>query len=336
MIRWLHECTNQDVPLVGGKCASLGELNRVGQKVPPGFAITVNAYREFVTSSGLTGKIDRSIEAVLRQHQGSAAYREANRVAEEIMLSTPLPVRIREAILENYAALSEKCRCDNVLVAVRSSTTMEDSVETSFAGQHETYLNVSGPDDVIEKTLRCWASLFSAPALHYRTSRQIPHSASMMAVAVQKMVNSRASGVLFTLDPITGDRNKVVIEGAWGLGEGVVSGHVTPDHFALRKDNFEIVEEWISPKQIEFVRDPNTGGTVERLVEAERQAISCLNRDQLVQLARLAVELEMHYGRPQDIEWGIDADLAFPENIMLLQSRPITMSGGQSLKSATV
>ncbi|MHB8984226.1 MAG: PEP/pyruvate-binding domain-containing protein, partial [Carboxydocellales bacterium] len=183
-------------------------------------------------------------------------------------------------------------------------------------------------------TLKCWASLFSGPAMHYRNTRSIQHNEASMAVAVQKMVNSKAAGVMFTLDPVSGDRSKIVLEGAWGLGEGVVGGHITPDHYGVIRGTFEVVEEWISPKYSEFVRDPQTGLTVEQPVEEARRNISCLSREELTQLAKIALSIEQHYGVPQDIEWALDKDLPFPENLVILQSRPITVWFGQQSQAA--
>lgn len=203
---------------------------------------------------------------------------------------------------------------------------MEDAAAASFAGQHETYLNVLGEADLLEKITCCWASHFSAPALHYRLSRRLDHLASAMAVVVQKMVNANTAGVMFTVDPVTGDNSRVVIEAAWGLGEGVVSGYVTPDHFAVRKGTWEVVESWISPKLVEFVRDPVTGKTRQQDVPGERQEVPCLSPGELRQLAQMGVALEGLYGQPQDIEWAIEAgdDRA---GIVLLQSRPVTAAG---------
>ena len=328
MIRWFRDCRKHDVPLVGGKCASLGEMIGAGKNVPPGFAVTVNAYKQFVVETGVDQKIRRAINETGFDRSGNAAFHEVTAVIGPIMKATSLPKEISEAISAAYDDLSAQCGTGDVLVAVRSSATMEDAAEASFAGQHETYLNVSGIEDVLEKVKECWASLFSTPALHYRSSKDIEHEEALMAVAVQKMVNARSAGVVFTVDPVTGDRSKIVIEGAWGLGEGVVSGYVTPDHFAVKRDSLEIVENWISPKTSEFVRDPVSGQTINRDVEESRQNMPALSKDEIIQLAKMALSIEQHYGRPQDIEWAVDADLAMPDGLLILQSRPVTVWGG--------
>lgn len=328
MIRSFRNCNKHDVLLVGGKCASLGEMIGAGKNVPPGFAVTVNAYKQFVLQTGIDQKIRQAISEMGLDKNGDISFHEATKIIGPIVHATPMPQDIKDAIRSAYEELSSQCGTGDVLVAVRSSATMEDAADASYAGQHETYLNVSGLEEVTEKIKECWASLFSAPALHYRSSKDVEHDDALMAVAVQKMVNSRSAGVAFTVDPVTGDRSKIVIEGAWGLGEGVVSGYVTPDHFALKRDSLDIVENWVSPKTIEYVRDPISGGTITRDVEESRQNLPSLSKEELVQLAKMAISIEQHYGRPQDIEWAIDADLPLQEAILILQSRPVTIWGG--------
>jgi len=177
---------------------------------------------------------------------------------------------------------------------------------------------------VVEKTMACWKSLFSAAALHYRTSADIDHLGAEMAVAVQKMVDAKVSGVMFTVNPISGDSGQMVIEMAWGLGEGVVSGYVAPDNYIVDKETLAIVERMISPKMVEFVRDADSGGTIMRDVEEERQSIPCMTDDEVIELARMGVAIESYYGKPMDIEWAVDAQLPWPEALVTLQSRPIT------------
>lgn len=328
MIRSFKDLTINDVPLVGGKCASLGEMVRVGKNVPLGFAVTVNAYKQFVMETGIDRKIREAMSEQGLNNKTDVSFHEAAKIIVPIVKSTPIPNSIREAIKVAYEELSEKYGTKDVMVAVRSSATMEDAADASYAGQHETYLNIVGLENVLERIKECWASLFSAPALHYRSSKDIEPDEALMAVAVQKMVNSRSAGVAFTVDPVTGDSSKIVIEGAWGLGEGVVSGNVTPDHFAVNRDTFEIVERWISPKTIYYVRDPETGETVVRDVEKFKQNLPCVTDQELIQLAKMALSIEQHYGKPQDIEWAIDTGLALPEGLLILQSRPVTVWGG--------
>ncbi|KUO78341.1 MAG: hypothetical protein APF81_18075 [Desulfosporosinus sp. BRH_c37] len=329
MIRAFQNCCKNDVLLVGGKCASLGEMIGAGKNVPPGFAVTVNAYKHFVQETGIDKRIFKAMNEIGLDQNGDISFQEATKIIAPIVQSTPMPQDLVASIQLAYENLSSKCGKEDVLVAVRSSATMEDAADASYAGQHETYLNISGLEEVLERIKECWASLFSAPALHYRSSKDVAYDDALMAVGVQKMVNSRSAGVAFTVDPVTGDRSKIIIEGAWGLGEGVVSGYVTPDHFAVDRDSFEILENWISPKTIEYVRDPITGSTITRAVEESRQSLPSLSKDEIIQLAKMAISIEQHYGRPQDIEWSIDADLASSDKgLLILQSRPVTIWGG--------
>lgn len=328
MIRSFKDLTINDVPLVGGKCASLGEMVRAGKNVPLGFAVTVNAYKQFVMETGIDQKIREAMSEHGLNNNTDVSFHEAAKIIMPLVKATPIPNSIREAITVAYNELSEKYGTKDVMVAVRSSATMEDAADASYAGQHETYLNIVGLENVLERIKECWASLFSAPALHYRSSKDIEPDEALMAVAVQKMINSRSAGVAFTVDPVTGDTSKIVIEGAWGLGEGVVSGNVTPDHFSVDRNTMEILERWISPKTIHYVRDPETGETVVRDVEKFRQNLPCINDEEIIQLAKMALSIEQHYGKPQDIEWAIDTGLALPEGLLILQSRPVTVWGG--------
>ncbi len=325
MIKWLEECTINDVPLVGGKSASLGELSKAGKQVPPGFSITVNAYRVFADTSGVNQKLNEILKQGL-SGMDEAALEQVKEFLDSYILNARLPLQVESAVRDAYQQLGLRIG-GTPLVAVRSSATMEDSSATSFAGQHETFLNVSGVEDVLEKTLKCWASLFSVHALHYRSSKEISMEQEAMAVVVQKMVNSKASGVAFTVDPVSGDRSKVVIDAAWGLGEGIVGGFVTPDHFVVDKATLEIRERWISPKLTEFIRHPESGETVQQEVAKDRQTASSLTNMEIKAIAQAAMSIEEHYGKPQDIEWAIDKDLRFPKNLLILQSRPVTVWG---------
>lgn len=324
MIRFLEECTKDDVSLVGGKGASLGELSRAGKQVPPGFSITVNAYRQFAASTGI-----KEVITELMAKGGGISDDILSKELTPLLEKSKIPQVVESAVRGAYRKLCQRVG-DEVLVAVRSSATMEDSASTSFAGQHETFLNVFGEDNVLSKTLYCWASMFSSQAFHYRSTNEIKVDDEAMAVVVQKMVNAKVSGVAFTVDPVSGDREQVVIDAAWGLGEGIVGGFVTPDHFVVDKKTLEIKEQWISPKTMEFVRDPNSGETVPWEVPQERQQISCLTAMEIKLLAQTAISIEKHYGRPQDIEWALDKELKFPKNLLILQSRPVTAWDGMS------
>ena len=326
LILWFEELTKEDVPIVGGKNANLGEMLRAGIPVPPGFAVTAYAYKRFIEEMGIKEKIYE----IIRKHVPTGAakpedYMEASKEIRNLIESVPMPKDIEEEIRKAYRELSRRVGKTEEFVAVRSSATAEDLPDASFAGQQETYLNVKGEDEVIEKVRKCWSSLFTPRAIFYRESKGFEHEKVLISVAVQKMVNSRTAGVMFTLHPVTGDRDKIVIEGHWGLGEAVVSGMVTPDEWVVDKKTMQIISRNIVEKTVELVRDPKTGKTVKREIEPERRNKPSLSDEEVLRLAELAIKIENHYGRPMDIEWAVDRDLKFPESVFIVQARPETV-----------
>ncbi|MEM2494369.1 MAG: PEP/pyruvate-binding domain-containing protein, partial [Nitrososphaerota archaeon] len=325
LILWFEEVRKEDVPLVGGKNANLGEMINAGIPVPPGFAITAYAYKKFITETGIAEKIYEIIKEKVVDPNNPEQYEQASKEIRKLIEATPMPKEIENEIRKAYKQLSKKVGAVEVSVAVRSSATAEDLPDASFAGQQETYLNVNGESEVLEKVQKCWSSLFTPRAIFYRTQKGFPHEKVLISVAVQKMVNSRSAGVMFTINPVTGDRNQIVIEGNWGLGESVVSGAVSPDDFIVDKNNFNIIEKRISTKAVEYIRDPKTGKTIHATIPPERQNAPCLSDEEIIYLAKLAKRIEEHYGRPQDIEWAIDKDGKFPDNIFIVQSRPETV-----------
>lgn len=325
LILWFEELGKEDIPLVGGKCANLGEMINAGIPVPPGFAVTAYAYKRFIEETGIAQKIYDILDETITDPGNPAQYEEASKKIRRIIESTPIPKDIRDAIVEAYRELSERVGLKDVYVAVRSSATAEDLPGASFAGQQETYLNVRGEEEVLESVRKCWSSLFTPRAIFYRTEKGFRHEKVLISVAVQKMVNSRSAGVMFTLHPVTGDRNIIVIESVWGLGEAIVSGAVSPDHFEVDKNTLKIVAKNIVKKEVEYVRDPKTGKTVHAKVPPERQEAPSLTDEEVVELAKIAKRIEQHYGTPQDIEFAVDRDLPFPQNLFIVQSRPETV-----------
>ena len=326
VILWFEELTKDDVPLVGGKNANLGEMLNAGIPVPPGFAVTAYAYKRFIEETGIKDKIYK----ILREKAPAGAakpedYIEASEEIRALIESTPMPKDIEEEIRKAYRELCRRVGKEEEYVAVRSSATAEDLPGASFAGQQETYLNVKGEDDVVEKVRKCWSSLFTPRAIFYRESKGFEHEKVLISVAVQKMVNAKAAGVMFTIHPVTGEKNKIVIEGNWGLGETVVGGKATPDEWVVDKNTLEIIEERISEKSIMAIRDPKTGKTVEVPVPDELKKKPCLTKEEVKKLAELAILIEKHYGIPMDIEWAIDKDLPFPRNVFIVQARPETV-----------
>lgn len=335
LILWFEELGKEDVPLVGGKCANLGEMINAGVPVPPGFAITAYTYKRFIEETGIAQKIYDILDETITDPRNPAQYEEASKRVRELIESTPIPKEIRDAIVEAYRDLSKRIGMKNVHVAVRSSATAEDLPGASFAGQQDTFLNVEGEGEVLEFVRKCWSSLFTPRAIFYRTEKGFRHEKVLISVAIQKMVNSRSAGVMFTLHPVTGNRNIIVVESVWGLGEAIVSGAVTPDHFEIDKNSLKVLVKNIAKKEVEYVRDPKTGKTVHAKVPPERQEAPSLTDEEAVELARIAKRIEQHYGTPQDIEFAVDRDLPFPKNIFIVQSRPETVWSMKEVAAAS-
>jgi len=318
-VLWLDDVRSGDLDTVGGKAASLGEMTAAGLPVPPAFVVTADTYRSFVEETGIETEL---FEAVDVDTDDSKALAEAAKRAQSLIRSTEIPKAQREGIREAYERIGEGSP-----VAVRSSATAEDLPDASFAGQQETFLNVTGAD-LFERIRGCWASLFTQRALYYRTEQGFAHDAVDIAVVVQEMVDADKSGVLFTSHPSSG-APVVTVEAAWGLGEAVVSGAVTPDNYVLDRETGDLREVTVADKKVMCVRDAETGETVEREVPAEKRDQRVLGDEELDRLVALGAEIEAYYDSPQDVEWAI-AD----GKVYLLQSRPITtIADGQSERS---
>jgi pyruvate,water dikinase len=313
--------------LVGGKCASLGTMSQAGLPVPPGFAVTTDVFHGAKMASGSMPRIKELIADV--DVSDSAALASAAQEARALVRSWVLPEVHESRIRLMYADLCNLCGVDDVPVAVRSSATGEDSPDASFAGEHDTYLWVCGIEAVLEKIRACWASLNTDRVIAYRYEMDYDHDRVDMAVAVQKMVRPRAAGVAFTLDPSNGDRSGVAIDAAWGFGEGVVSGDVTPDNFLVDKVLWSINRRTISPKTHAHLLMRGEGLDYPRVVRVELPEDQInepsLTDEEIIAIAKLARTAEKHYGCPQDIEWAIDDDLPAGEDVVLLQARPETV-----------
>ncbi|WP_460801970.1 PEP/pyruvate-binding domain-containing protein [Microbacterium sp. GXF6406] len=321
-IRFFDEPGPATIEDLGGKCASLVNLTGAGMPVPPGFAVTTTAYTSFVELTGLADEIDALLAGL--DPEDVAMVDEVSAKIRDQFLSREIPDAIRDEFSRAFAALQERFS-EEQPVAVRSSATAEDLPDASFAGQQDTYLWLRGRDAVAEHVRRCWASLYTSRAIVYRLANSIPDEGLSMAVAVQKMVDARTAGVAMTIDPSNGDRSTIVIDAAWGLGESVVSGTVTPDNLHVDKVLLTISEEQIGDKHIEMIPDADSQGVVEREVEAERRGIRSLSDAEVTAVAAIAKRAEKHFGSPQDIEWAIDRTLPEGENLLLLQSRPETV-----------
>lgn len=305
-----------DHPRMGGKCASLARMIAMGVPVPRGFAVATDAYAAHLAAGGL----DAAIRAQLSHLDTHNVTDEEARsqAIRQLVNDRAMPPEVEAAIRAAYALMAP---ADDLPVAVRSSATAEDMPDASFAGQQDTYLWVVGADEVVAKVRACWSSLFTARAMSYRADHDLGQIEVLMAVAVQEMVDARSAGVAMTLDPINGDRTKIVIDASWGLGESVVSGEITPDNFLVEKVLMQVQKRKISVKTHEIIADPAARCTVDREVEADRQSQPSLSDDEVIAVAQLARRLEKAIGGPQDLEWAIDRQ----GRLVALQCRPETV-----------
>ena len=319
---WLNELSKESVPLVGGKCAHLGEMIKHGIPVPPGFAVTFKAYEEFLEKSGLKNKIEEILREMKRGRPEE--YERVSGHIRKLIEEMPMPKEVEDEIRSAYRELCRKFGDqDDLAVAVRSSAAAEDLPDASFAGQQDTYLNVIGEEDVVEKVKKCWSSLFTPRAISYREQKGLSSRRTSMAVAVQKLVNSRSSGVMFTVHPATGDENVIVIEGSWGLGEAVVGGLVIPDRWIVEKRTLRIIEKNISNKTKWCLKKADGLTVVSDLPEDLREKPS-LTDEEVIELAKIGIKIEEIYGTHMDVEWAVD-DSSFPQNIFIVQARPETV-----------
>jgi len=321
-IKWFGELSREDVGLVGGKGANLGELTRAGIPVPPGFCVTADAYRYFVEKTGLQEKI-KSIISKNDINNYEQLEKNTDSV-RRLIIHTSMPTEIREEILEAYRSLFKDMPPGPV--AVRSSATAEDLPDASFAGQQDTYLNVVGEGEVVKYVSKCWASLWTTRATYYREKQGYDHFDVYLSAVIQQMVSTAKSGVAFTVNPVNENRSEILINASWGLGEAVVSGTVTPDEYIVEKGSCKILQKTIASKDKMVVKDPDRElGTVtvnvEQWLGKEFVQKQCLTEDEIRELAQVVTKIEEHYGSPQDIEWASDErNGAF----YLLQARPIT------------
>jgi pyruvate,water dikinase len=323
---WLEEVGKNDLSLVGGKGASLGEMINIGVPVPGGFAVTAQAFRDFINRAGISKRLFEALKVDVNEE---TQLHRAEETAKKLIMEAKVPEDIETAIKSRYEEMCKR-EGEQVFVAVRSSATAEDLPDASFAGQQETYLNTRGAEDVFNAVRKCWASLYGARAIFYRVEQGFEHDKVNLSAIVQKMVDSEKAGVMFSSQPSTGEA-LVVIEGAWGLGESVVSGSVSPDNFVVDRKTKNIVSKYIATKEIMIIRDPKTQKTVTINVPAEKKDAVVLTDSEAIELAKYAEILEKHYGIPQDIEWGVEKN-----KIYILQSRPITtINNGKKADAAT-
>ncbi|MBI2958539.1 MAG: phosphoenolpyruvate synthase [Chloroflexi bacterium] len=315
LVVWFEEVDRHAIGIAGGKGANLGELLREKIPVPNGFIVTADSYVYFAESAGL----NKPIQVFLSGVDGSDSERlqEVSDNIKQLVVSAPMPPAIADAVRQAYRKLG------GGRVAVRSSATAEDLPDASFAGQQRTYLNVSGEEEVLTALQGCWASLFEARAIFYRIQHGFDHFKVNIAVPVQKMVQSDVSGVMFTLDPLTNDRSKIIIEAVYGLGESIVSGEITPDLYVVNSENMTIADRQVHPQEWHLIANPDRRDGADPNIKVPlpftKQSSAKLSDGDIIALAREAKKIENHYQFPQDIEWARQG-----RNLFILQSRPVT------------
>ncbi len=330
------EIHKEDISYVGGKGANLGEMYNSGFPVPPGFCLTAYAYERFLEET----KVKEEIKEILSNLNvdDNDSLQSVARQIQTAILTEQIPKEIESAIRKAYENMYKSsydlpksvgmfinAAREPPFVAVRSSATAEDLPTASFAGQQATFLNVKGEDDLIEAVKKCWASLFTARAIFYREKNNFDHFKVKIADVVQKMVESTKSGVAFSVDPISEDKNKIVIEAGWGLGEAIVSGSINPDHYVVDKNSWKILEKKIAKKDFMIMRDPQ-GHNKKVYLEDPKRSAQVLSDDEIVELAKMVKRIEDHYGKPQDIEWAFEG-----KKLFIVQSRPITTLGKEKI-----
>ncbi len=336
-IVWFKEVGKGDGALVGGKGANLGELTRAGLPVPPGFIVTSEAYFDHIKKTGLEEKIRTMIDGFDKEDSKDLQSR-AQKI-QQVIVETPLPDELRQSIIDSYEKLAEESntKVADLYVAVRSSATAEDLAGASFAGQQATYLNVIGKEEILTAVRKCWASLFEARAIYYRAEQGFDQLEVGIAVPIQKMVDSQAAGVMFTMDPSNNDLEHLSIEAAYGLGEVVVLGAVTPDRYLVDKKTLEITSKEIFKQSWKLTRESGSSDTDDLTdlkkaslpVEPELQDKQKITDEQIIALAKIGLNIEAHYGSSQDTEWTIDQG-----KIYMVQSRPVTTLGDSAVNKA--
>ncbi len=315
LIFWFEEIGGEHSGLVGKKCANLGAMTHMGMPVPYGFAISLDAYKKFLEATGVVKEIASYVSSLGElKDAGIAVFEEISQNIRAMIENQPIPKDLKTEVASYYERLSDKVGIPEVPVSVRSAGT------ESRPGMFETYLNVQGREEVLDKVKRVWASAFTPRAIAFRINKGMPIDGDMLGVGVVQMVNAKAAGIGFTVDPVSGDLSKIIVEANWGLGEGVVSGAETVDRFVVDKQSLEIIERTVGQKSRRVV-SKGRGAEWEE-VPSDMCQVSCVNDEEIKEIAKLARLLEDRLGQPQDVEWAIHPSLPFQHNIFLLQTRP--------------
>ncbi|MDD4354117.1 MAG: PEP/pyruvate-binding domain-containing protein, partial [Candidatus Nanoarchaeia archaeon] len=329
-VKWFKEISKNDIKFAGGKGANLGEMFQAGFPIPNGFVITAQSYWKFLEETGIIDDITNILSKL--DPENNESLQSLSKKIRDLILSKEMPADITEDIIHNYNLMKKeskiniinsdseiiKSSINDVLVAVRSSATAEDLPDASFAGQQETFLNIIGEAEVIKAVRKCWASLFTARAVYYRVKNNFPHMNVKIAVVIQKMISSEMSGVAFSANPSTGNKEEMIIEAGYGLGEAIVLGEVNPDLYIINKNNLSIKSKQIKKQERKLVR--TSKANIEWVpVEEELQEKQVIADEFISKLAKIIKSIDAHYDFPQDIEWAIENN-----KIFITQSRPIT------------
>jgi len=307
-VREFKGLSKNDVAIAGGKGASLGEMSNAGISVPGGFVVLSAAFEDFIQETQLNVEIDAALDTV--KHEEVHTVEEASEKIQALILGAEMPEKIKEKTIEFFDKLNAE------FVAVRSSATSEDSADAAWAGQLDTFLNTT-KENLIENVKKCWASLFTPRAIFYRFEKGLRETSISVAVVVQKMVESEESGIGFSVHPVTQDRNQLIIEAGFGLGEAIVSGQITPDSYVVDKQDWHIIDISVNDQSKGLFRGEKDGNEWKELGEEGKKQV--LNKKEIIELSKLIVKIENHYGFPVDIEWCREKGKFY-----ITQSRPIT------------
>ncbi len=322
-IAWFKDLNKNSIPIAGGKGANLGEMYNIGLPVPGGFVVTAQCYEEFIDRTKISFKIFEILKGL--NHEDTQDLQNRAKQVQDLITSTEVPEDIKEQIVDSYELLSvdknhahEFISSNDVFVAVRSSATAEDLPDASFAGQQATYLNVKGKDQIVNAVRACWASLFTSRAIYYRKKNGFEDKDVLIAVVVQRMVDSQKSGIMFTINPTNNDASEMIVEAVYGLGETIVGGQVNPNTFIVKKSDLSVKSREVRKQDWGLFRNEK-GENVEKKISEEEQKKQIINDKEILELARLGKKIESHYSKPQDIEWAIEGN-----DVMIVQARAVT------------
>ena len=333
-IVWVDDLDDNAISIAGSKVARLGELRKIGIKVPDGFVVNTDAFKTFLRSNKLESQIAKKVDSVPDADDLNQIKKISKEIRNLIEVSE-IPEDLCNQIKTSYQVLSFNCSDINLPTAVRSSATGEDSADSSFAGQFDTYLGVTGRERLINSVRKCWASLFTTRALSYRIKNNLTHENSPMAVGVLQLVHARVSGVAFSIHPVTGAKDRMVIEGNWGWGEAVVQGVVTPDHIEVGKSDMRLLEHQIADKQVVSAFDYAEGVVIERKMPKLFREAPILTEEEILIICKTVKTIEEKYDYPVDVEWVVDKNRREGDPITIVQTRPETVHSNEENESAS-